>query len=75
MDDEVYKELSRIVELDSKRSYSNEEVQWVYKMYNRLNPTSYKNPTSCGKCSKSVFQSVRRSYDQEYKRRTDEKTW
>ncbi len=69
MDDEVYKELSRIVELDSKRSYSNEEVQWVYKIYNQLNPKSYKNPTSCGKCNATTFKLVRRTYDQETQRR------
>ena len=72
MDDEVYKELSRILELDSRRSYSNEQIQWVYKMYNQLNPKSYKNPTSCGKCNATTFSSVRRVYDQETKRRNGE---
>ena len=73
MDDELYNELSKIKDLDSRRSYSHAQLQWVYTMFNTLNPNNKKNITSCGKCTSTTIKQVRRIYDQETEKRNGTK--
>ncbi len=71
MDDEIYNELLKIRDLHSRRSYSHEQMKWIYAMYNSIFPKK-KNMTSCGKCSSTTIKQVRRIYDKETERRNGE---
>jgi hypothetical protein len=72
MNDELYEELSKIKDLDSRRSYSHAQLQWVYTMYTTLTGNK-KNMTSCGKCNATTLKQVRRIYDQETEKRNGTK--
>jgi len=72
MDDEIYNELLKIKELDSRRSYSHAQLQWIYSMYNSIFPKK-KNITSCGKCNRNTIISLNRVLDKETQRRNGTK--
>jgi len=71
MDDELYEELSKVKQLDSRRSYSHAQLQWIYSMYNSIF-NKKKNITSCGRCNSTTLKALFRVYEQETKRRNGE---
>lgn len=68
MDDEIYNELLKIRDLHSRRSYSHEQMKWIYTMYNSIFPKK-KNITSCGKCNIQTLNALFRVLDKETERR------